>query len=911
MIIRALTIEGFGCFAEKADVGPFGAGVNILYGPNGVGKSTVSRAITSALLDGHRVKAAEMKAVRPWGRRLGPRVMLEIENGGRAYRIRKQFLDAPSSSVYRQEGGVWKPFMANDDADDFLRTLLKCTPPGSGIAQPKHWGLAQILWTTQGDLTIPPLADGIVESIQQSVGAQLTAGGSAAERKIFERYNEFYQPKLANLKRNAPARTLADERARLAQEVATAEEMLALWDSEAVRIEELRIQVAAALADRERRESSLKAARNGAQIYARLTSDKAERFQRKRAAESEYGQIREQIERIQRCREQIRINTEESHNLNTGLPQTEARLSVASAAFIVAEQQFQRVQEEDRDVEAAVIIAKTAAEYIRDLQRAASLERRIQSASEAIAEIESIRSRQRCIVAPTDADVRSLRRTIDVERDARRSLELARVNVTIEASAAGEITVSEGNAPGIIAIANGSIIEIAGAPNVTFAIPGFGRLSVAGPASDYVFLQEQREKCLAELDQFVVRFGTSDAEQLESLRRQAEKVEIVLSQTLARTAEALGGQTVEMLRAERADIQIGLDSTESRYPQWVHERPNVDALELTAARRSDENRRAYADAYTVLIAEQQAKQQATAALEGLKTRSRTLKQNIEDATRDLSLCCGDQTDEDRLRMQKKAAIEYDACTEALGEAEKQLMSFPTDPADQFSDLERDFAETETLVQNRRDALLRSETRVSEMSRKALYSEYGALSDRLSAVEAEATREQLKMDALALLRNTLLQAKDQLLTAVSKPVEERATSYLERICAKPLASIRLTHDFAAETVIPAELESCSDNAINIGCLSGGEKEQIWLCTRIALAMELAREEGQFLLLDDILTSTDDVRMSRICDLLAELAGRMQVIVFTCHPERFARISNANLIDVGAHGAPQHGINNVAA
>src|SRR6266851_1708771 len=129
--------------------------------------------------------------------------------------------------------------------------------------------------------------------------------------------------------------------------------------------------------------------------------------------------------------------------------------------------------------------------------------------------------------------------------------------------------------------------------------------------------------------------------------------------------------------------------------------------------------------------------------------------------------------------------------------------------------------------------------------------------------------------------------------------------------KPLASIKLTHDFAAETVIPKDLVGSPENTVGLERMSGGEKEQIWLCTRMALAMELARQEGQFLLLDDILTSTDSGRMLRICDLLAELAERMQVIVLTCHPERFASISDARLIDVEALSGPQPGIADVAA
>lgn len=911
MIIRTLSVEGFGCFANKSEIGPLGPGVNVVFGPNGIGKSTLSRAISSALLDGHRVKAAEMKTIRPWGRRLAPQVMLEIETGGRAYRIRKQFLDTPSSSLYRQEGGAWKSFMANDDADDFLRTILSCTPPGSGVVQPKHWGLAQILWTTQGDLTVPPLAAGVVELIQRSVGAQLTAGGSAVERKILERYGDFYQPKLANLKRNILARTLADERARLAQEVTAAEEVLALWESEAVHVEELRSEVAGAQIDKEHWAASLKAARDAAQVYVRLTSDKAERVQRKRAAESEYAQITDQMERIQRWREQIRLCTEESDKLTANLPDAEEKLLAASAAFLAAEQQFQRVQEEERHVALAVEIAKTADEYLEALQVASALDKRIKSISEATAEIESLCRHQEHIPAPSDADLRLLRTTADAERDARRSLEFARINVAIEPLASGEITVLEGETIGTLALENGSILEIAGSPNLVLVIPGFGRLRVAGPASDYASLSQQRERCLTDLHQFVIRFGTSDAERLESLRREAEKIETTLSQILSRKADLLAGETIETLQVERAEVQIRVDLLASQYPHWVEVLPNAHALESSAARCNEEIRRAYSDAYAILIAGQQASQQATTARDALQARLGTLRQTIEEATRELLVCCGDQADEDRKRMQQRAAIEHDACAEALRDVEKHLTSFPEDPANQLGVLERDFAEAETRVQNCREDLLRTEARVSEMSGRALYSEYGTLSDQLSAVEAEATREQLKMDALALLRNTLLQARDQLLTAVSKPVEDRATAYLERICGKPLASIKLTHDFAAETVIPAELVGNPENTVGVERMSGGEKEQIWFCTRMALAMELAREDGQFLLLDDILTSTDCGRMLRICDLLVELAERMQVIIFTCHPERFASISDARLIDVEALSRPLCGIADVAA
>jgi len=47
---------------------------------------------------------------------------------------------------------------------------------------------------------------------------------------------------------------------------------------------------------------------------------------------------------------------------------------------------------------------------------------------------------------------------------------------------------------------------------------------------------------------------------------------------------------------------------------------------------------------------------------------------------------------------------------------------------------------------------------------------------------------------------------------------------------------------------------------------------------------------------VLTSTDDDRMARIRRLLATVSDRLQVIIVTCHSERFANMAGANRIDL---------------
>jgi uncharacterized protein YhaN len=69
------------------------------------------------------------------------------------------------------------------------------------------------------------------------------------------------------------------------------------------------------------------------------------------------------------------------------------------------------------------------------------------------------------------------------------------------------------------------------------------------------------------------------------------------------------------------------------------------------------------------------------------------------------------------------------------------------------------------------------------------------------------------------------------------------------------------------------------------LSQGAKEQLLLCLRGAVALKLADTEPHVLILDDALVNTDGVRQDRVLQYLESLAGRLQVIVLTCHGDRY--------------------------
>ena len=113
-----------------------------------------------------------------------------------------------------------------------------------------------------------------------------------------------------------------------------------------------------------------------------------------------------------------------------------------------------------------------------------------------------------------------------------------------------------------------------------------------------------------------------------------------------------------------------------------------------------------------------------------------------------------------------------------------------------------------------------------------------------------------------------------------PLEQRLTT----------AFAELTGDTARQVFLDERLQIAGigrrrDEAHAFDQLSQGAKEQLLLCLRLAVAQELATDEPQVLILDDVLVNTDPVRQDRVLDVLGAQAERLQILILTCHPDRY--------------------------
>ncbi|HRE05257.1 MAG TPA: hypothetical protein PKX00_06590, partial [Opitutaceae bacterium] len=191
------------------------------------------------------------------------------------------------------------------------------------------------------------------------------------------------------------------------------------------------------------------------------------------------------------------------------------------------------------------------------------------------------------------------------------------------------------------------------------------------------------------------------------------------------------------------------------------------------------------------------------------------------------------------------------------------------------------------LQQVRNALLASRTErdsaagtLESLGGLGLYSQESLLEERRT--EAGLRRDALRGQAwTARLAHDLIEHRKQAATrAVLAPLEERLSEAFA-----DLTGVRSRRVFLQDDLQIQGIGTTRDTTHGFDVLSQGAKEQLLLCLRLAVARELAAHEPQVLILDDVLVNTDPGRQKRVLDVLSDQAAHLQIVLLTCHAERY--------------------------
>jgi len=896
MIVRHIEAEGWGCFANEIEVGPLTDGVNVLYGPNGTGKSTLLEAIIRGLLDSYAVGGSEAQALRPWGRSLTPKVRIEFTHGGVEYRLRKRFLDKPSALLEVREDGGWTRFAEDEAADSHVRRLLRADAPGSGLSSSKHWGSTQVLWSPQEVQELQPLSGDVLADVRASLGFQI-AGPEALrmQRRTETVYAELYTPtgRLRSGAGEAPVTALRRSKADAEAAVVRARQEFQKLETSRSRVTQLQSRYAECLDSASRLTMGLKEARTLLIEYESIVGKRAERQQRKRAAQAEYFKAKQHLDAIQECLAAVALAGQDLKAIEGELPNASERLARARAVHQGTIENLNKALSEQEKASRASQQAALARQLMGHLETQANLRARIEGAAAAQIEVERCRGAILSLGAPSQAQLTQIRGAIRVRDEAMLRLESSLIALEIHPIATTTVRVLSGDQAGEHTVLAGQSTRISGSPAVEIDIPGFGRIRATGPKASTAEYKRQLDDATAKVQELVKPYCTDELTRLEEMGAEAISLGNALRSAEIHFETYVQDKSIDKLRFQHEQIEAEIKKILREQPSWSGELPDVVVVESLA-------RKTQHDAEVGLRAAQQASTDAQEALNearlsesGLQTNRGHRDEELGNLNQRLEQLRSDgKTDEVRQEELRGAALEYDAQEGAMQELDKALAVFTTDPSVTVKRLEPQADQAERARDLLREQLRDEEAGVRQLSSSAPYSILSEADERLASIAGELRDEEVRTEAVKLLRETIEACRLDAIALIPEQVAETAASILQRIGGTGFQTIRLSSGLLPVGVSPTSLNT----AVALSDLSGGEKEQVDFSVRLALAKQLARSERQLLVLDDSMSKTDPVRFEHILRLLEESTDQLQILILTCNPDRYKALTAASLHDL---------------
>ena len=874
MKLRAIEVSNFRKFRKPLAIEGFVDGLNIVVEPNEAGKSTLLEALRAALFIRHSAKSELVRSFCPFGDDVAPRVRVDFEVDGDAWRLDKQFLKAPSIVLAGPAGRF-----ESDAAEDRLQCLLGFDKGNNRGSDPESRGALGLLWVGQASaLAVEApghlVRDNIRSALEAEVGAVLVGRRFELVRaRIEEAYGA-----LRTARTGKPTGRLAEAETRLAGARArreAAEEQLQSYEQSLASLEQARTQkrlLERELEDPEQAERRRKLADDlklAESALLRLTAAQA------RHAEGEgqlkaFDQALAALERADSARRETLAAREKATSALAAHRQNhEAAVgSEAGQRETLAERRQAR-----RDAERAVAEARMIAEG-NARQRAVARARAQLAQVEAVEQ--AIAAKQ--VLASTPLTAKDIEQLAALDRKVTETLTLRDAGAV-----AVEIEISEGHNLAI----NGEPAKV-GRHDVLqpteITIGKVARMTITPPA---VVGRSAGTAYDAALEAYCNR--------LEQLCVDSYVAAVTRLNAAQGAREELGALQRQIAALCPGDAALDLAPGAPALKLFLVDQP-TDADEAPA----DPDLAALSKVLDVASeAEQEEVGQHENAQEALHQAEKRLVQLGADAAtaeRDAAIAqeqldaLESQHDRTALAEQRQqAAEEFARRAESLEQAK-----LAADALD-IERIRRSIAhqdQAQARAQEERLALVAKiawlEATVASEGPKGLAGIAAEAREVEENAAAQLTRLEREADVLALLRDTLREVGDDAARTFLGPVTRRATRYVERIL--PGSDLVFAEDMGLAGVRRNGIdEACGD-------LSRGTQEQLAVLTRLAFAdLLLDRNAPVSLILDDPLVYSDDARLEAMTELLEEAGARMQVILLTCRAKAFRHV-DAHRIDL---------------
>ncbi|GGC74810.1 AAA family ATPase [Marinobacter halophilus] len=861
MKLQRLRVEQLRQFRKPFVLDDLQPGLNLVHGPNESGKSTLVRAIRAAFFERYRSTAVD--DLRPWGdSAAAPTIELDFEHQGKRWRLTKSFLQRKRCDLT-----VGTDIYSEDDAEEKLAELLGYQYPKRGVSKAEHWGIPGLLWVEQGtgqdlEQSVEHAGDHLKSALNSLVGEVASSGGDEVMEVVRAQRDTLLT---GGGKPRGDYLQLDKDRAQYQQDIAELNERIVKYQEQVDRLGKLTQEF-----DRTETERPWEEAQ-------RQLENTRERYQQVERLEQQQNQEKSTLAQLQQNHRLLQQNKEHLEGLSKQLAARNKELNNAERALNLAEQQTPAIANRLMEARTAYELADKQVKLARLLEARGRLEqdlRRLEQQQQALNQnLSKAREYQQQV---DQARQQARENRIDGAEVKRLKATEHQLNEETIRSRTIATRLSWQLEPGASLSLNHDPLEGEGEKQLleesSLVIPGVGTLGITPGGEELASTRRKLATLEQTFNEQLKALGVDSVAQAEHRLSAFETAERALThaEELLKSV-APGG--IDPLLAQQSEAGRELQTAKNQ-------------LQATPEPDQGESVPGLAEADAAFT-------RAGASLD--KAESDERKHQAELLT--------------RKQARDNASAEWQrlADEEQSPERQQQLRQLSDDLASiekQTADLEASLASRERDIREARPDLLRQDIERYQntinnlrQTQEARGRELRDIKVRLEAWGAEGLEEQLnekqaefeqctrryqelhrRAQALDLLLTLLTEKRQALTRRLQAPLQKHLNHYLSVLF--PQATLEVDEQLRPGTFTRgSELGQMTE-------LSFGAREQMGLISRLAYA-DLLREAGRptLVILDDTLVHSDNERLEDMKRILFDAASRHQILLFTCHPEKW--------------------------
>jgi exonuclease SbcC len=901
VIIKNIYLENWKIFRNPFER-DFTEGLNIIYGPNESGKTTLIDSIRTIFFSKHTSQSEKIKSLVPWGSSLSPGATITFSHFDELYRISKRFISS-QCLLEKFTDESWEPIAEGDKADNEIIKLVGGKFPSRGDTRPELWGLGQALWMVQGQPIIEKeqsLNQETISSIQKLIGAVVE---TEIEKKLFNKimaqFLDIYTEKRRDFRKDS--------------KIIIIKERIKALEKEKDEIDLIRAEKENLMRDIEDKEILLQKKKPGLtaalqekdELKSKITLAHQHRLNREKLNEevkritSEYENLTKKIGEIQKNENNIKEIELNNEKLIQEKKLNEEDLEKLLKEIEIFNQNLKELTESYEQKENEHRYARTAHTAIQEEIELKEKEERLKKVNDLEQEKLEQMKKLESLKAPSQKDLNIIEDYHQKIHDTQTKLDGLglKIKTIAQTDISGTIHLDDKKVE--FEIKKGKKKDWISHEVARISIDKVGEIEIMSGSEDVKEMKKELEEFEFEFEKLTAPYDSKAIDELRDRFHQKNELE----NHIKRLENEIKGQIKngkEILIGEIAELKKRIESDWNKIPEnfdlikYAENEDKIQAKEIAAKKineleieleRYKDKEKNLKKELDELNNQKETVQSKIRNLEktlyGNNERKSVLQNSLESLQKD------GLSQQEREEKLNNISIELDRKERALRKYTEEIEEMENQPEKAFAECENKIKRLDQDIHQLEKDLAENNGKLK--SRLVSFKDSNRIEEELFFLKEEEKQLEVEASAIGLLYDLIQIYKTKSIESLSDPVKKMVNEDLKR-----LLGIKYTVHLD-EGIKPISVESSSwGTVIPIENLSFGTEEQIWYLFRLALGRLLSHEERQLVVLDDPLANTDASRLHRALQILEDAANQLQIIVVTCDVDKYNWLSNANYI-----------------